>query len=122
MSRRAVNRVVRILVVLAVAMPLAARIVGANGSKSTSATMDILSAVSLNGKQLKPGTYTVTADDTKVTIAQKGKVVAEAPVQWKDESSKPNNSNIVTNNDEVTEIHFSGKMRYVQVSPVEGRL
>jgi hypothetical protein len=122
MSRHAVNRVVRILVVLAVAMPLAARTVGANGSKSTSATMDILSAVSLNGKQLKPGTYTVTADDTKVTVAQNGKVVAEAPVQWKDESTKPKSSNIVTNNEEVTEIHFNGKMRYVQVAPVEGRL
>jgi hypothetical protein len=122
MSRRGVNLVVRILVVVALAMPLAARAFGANGSKSTSATMDILSSVSLNGKQLKPGTYTVTADDTKVTIAQNGKVLAEAPVEWKDETSKPANSNIVTNNSAVTEIHFSGKMRYVQVTAVEGKL
>jgi len=121
MSRRGVNHVVRILVVVALAMPLAARVF-ANGSKSTSATMDILNAVSLNGTHLKPGTYTVTAADSKVTVAQNGKVVVEAPVEWKDESSKPRNSNIVTNNDEVTEIHFGGKMRYVEVTPVQGKL
>ena len=121
MSRRGVNHVVRILVVVALAMPLAARTF-ANGSKSTSATMDVLTQVSLNGKQLKPGTYTVTADDTKVTIAQNGKVFAEAPVEWKDETSKPRNSNIVTSNDEVSEIHFGGKMRYVQVTQAEGKL
>jgi hypothetical protein len=121
MSRRGVNQVVRILVVVALAMPLAARAF-ANGSKSTTATMDILNTVSLNGKQLKPGTYTVTADDSKVTVAQNGKVVVEAPVEWKEETSKPHNSNIVTTNDEVTEIHFGGKMRYIQVTPVQGRL
>lgn len=117
MSRRGVNLVVRILVVLTLAMPLAARRLSADGAK-TSATMDVLTAVSLNGKHLKPGTYSVTADDSKVTVAQNGKVLAEAPVEWKDESSKAKNSNIVTNNDEVTEIHFGGKMRYVEITPV----
>jgi hypothetical protein len=114
MSRRGVNAVAPILIALALAMPLAARAV-ANGSKPLSATMDILSAASLGGKQLKPGTYTVTADDTKVTVSQNGKMVAEAPVQWKDETSKARYSNIVTVGDQVTEIHFGGKMRYVTV-------
>ena len=122
MSRRNVNRVVRILVVLALAMPLAARVAHANGSKPTSATMDFLTAVSLNGKHLKPGTYTVTADDSKVTVAKDGKVIAEAPIEWKDEASKPQNSNIVTTGDAVSEIHFGGKMRYVQIMSVEGKL
>jgi hypothetical protein len=120
MSRRGVNLVVRMLVVLTLAMPLAARRVRADGSK-TSATMDVLTAVSLNGKHLKPGTYTVTAEGSKVTIAQNGKVLAEASVEWKEESSKPSNSNIVTNNDEVTEIHFGGKMQYVAITPVEAK-
>jgi len=119
MYRRGVKQVVRILVVLTLAM--AARGLSANGSK-TSATIDVLATASLNGKQLKPGTYTITADDTKVTVAQNGKVMAEAPVEWKEESTKPRNSNIVTNNDVVTEIHFGGKMRYVTIAPVEGKL
>jgi len=122
MSRRGVNRVVPALVVLAFAMSFAARVASANNSKATSATMDILTAVSLNGKQLKPGTYTVTADDSKVTIVQNGKVLAEAPVQWKEETSKPHNSNIVTTGDQVKEIHFGGKMRYIAIGPVESKL
>lgn len=122
MSRRGVNRVVLFIVALVLAVPLVTRTAAANGSKSTSATMDILTKVSLNGKELKPGTYTVTADDSKVTLAQNGKVMAEAPVRWKDETSKSRNSTIVTTDDQVTEIHFSGKMRYVTVSTVEGKL
>ncbi len=122
MSRRGVNRVVLVLTALVLAMPFAARVTSANGSKATSATMDILTAVSLNGKQLKPGTYTITADDQKVTIALKGKVLAEAPIEWKEETSKPSYSNIVTSGDQVTEIHFSGKMRYVTITSVEGKL
>jgi dolichyl-phosphate-mannose--protein O-mannosyl transferase len=122
MSRRGVNRVVQIVIALALAIPFAAGVASANNSKTTSTTMDILMTVSLNGKQLKPGTYTVTAGDSKVTLAQNGKVVAEAPVQWKDETSKPQHSNIVTTGEQVTEIHFSGKMRYVTVGPVESKL
>ena len=119
MYRRGVKQVVGILIVLAFAM--VARSASANGSKN-SATINILNAASLNGKELKPGTYTITTDDTKVTVAQNGKVMAEAPIEWKDETNKPRNSNIVTNNNEVTEIHFSGKMRYVTITPVEGKL
>jgi hypothetical protein len=115
MSRRGFNLFAPILVALLVAMPLAARDNGKNG-KATTTEVDILSACSLAGKQLKPGTYRVTADDAKVTIEMNGKVVAEAPVTWKDETSKPRNSNVVTNDNSVTEIHFNGKMRFVSIS------
>lgn len=116
MSRRGVNVVAPILVALMLAMPLAARAVAGNSSKPTSTTMDVLTLISLGGKEIKPGTYTVTADDSKVTLAQNGKVLAEAPVQWKDETSKARYSNIVTVDAKVTEIHFSGKMRYVSIA------
>jgi hypothetical protein len=114
MARRGWNLIVPILVALLVAMPLAARDTAKNG-KATTAEVEILSAVTLAGKQLKPGIYRVTADDSKVTLTLNGKVVAEAPVQWKDETSKPNTSNIVTNSDQLKEIHFNGKMRYVAI-------
>ncbi|HKV05163.1 MAG TPA: hypothetical protein VJO53_08675 [Candidatus Acidoferrales bacterium] len=115
MSRRGVYLLVPILVALALAMPLAAREAGTKNGKTTSTTLDVLSAVTLAGKQLKPGMYRVTADDSRVTLEQDGKVVAEAPVQWKDETAKPHYSNIVTVGTEVKEIHFSGKMRYVEI-------
>jgi hypothetical protein len=114
-SRRGFNLFAPLLVVLLVAAPLAARDNGKNG-KATYADVDILSACTLAGKQLKPGTYRVSADDAKVTVSLNGKVVAEAPVTWKDETSKPQHSNIVTNDSQVTEIHFNGKMRYVSIS------
>ncbi|HXX43785.1 MAG TPA: hypothetical protein VEJ38_03595 [Candidatus Acidoferrales bacterium] len=115
MSRRGVNAVAPILIALVMAMPLAAR-VSTNGTKPTSATMEVLNTISLGGTQIKPGTYKVTADDSKVTLEQNGKMVAEAPVQWKEGDAKARYSNIVTVNDHVTEIHFGGKVRYVSVS------
>lgn len=115
MSRRGFNLFAPILVALLIALPLAARDNGKNG-KATTAEVDILSTVTLAGKQLKPGTYRVTADDAKVTIEMNGKVVAEAPVTWKDENSKPRSSNVVTTDDQVKEIHFGGKMRFVSIS------
>jgi hypothetical protein len=115
MSRRT-NFLLPILVALVLAVPLAARDVSANNSKATNATMDVLSQVVLAGKTLKPGSYTVSADDSKVTVTRDGKVIAEAPVQWRDETNKSKYSNIVTVGDQVKEIHFSGKMRYVEVT------
>jgi hypothetical protein len=114
MSRRGLNLLAPILVALLIAVPLAARDNGKNGKVSTE--VDILSACSLAGKQLKPGTYRVTADDATVTVEMNGKVVAQAPITWKDETSKPKNSNIVTNDGQVNEIHFNGKMRYASIS------
>jgi hypothetical protein len=37
-------------------------------------------------------------------------------VRWKDETSKAKYSNIVTVGDQVKEIHFDGKMRYVEIA------
>lgn len=115
MARRGWNLLLPILVALLIAMPLAARDNAKNG-KATTAEVEVLSPVSMAGKMLKPGTYRVTADDSKVTLTLDGKVVAEAPVQWKDETSKPKYSQIVTTDDQVKEIHFGGKMRYVTIT------
>jgi len=115
MSRPGVNAVAPILIALVMAMPLAAR-VGTNGSKPTSTSMEVLTTITLGGTQVKPGTYKVTADDSKVTLEQNGKMIAEAPAQWKDASVKARYSNIVTVGDQVTEIHFGGKMRYVAIA------
>jgi hypothetical protein len=112
---RKMNFPLLILAARALAMPIAARNASANNSKATNATMDILSQASLAGKMLQPGTYAVSADDAKVTLARDGKVIAEAAVQWRDETSKAKYSNIVVVGDQVKEIHFGGKMRYVEI-------
>jgi hypothetical protein len=115
MARRGWNLLLPIFVALLVVMPVAARDNAKNG-KATVAEVELLSPASMAGKQLKPGTYQVKADDSKVTLTLDGKVIVEAPVQWKDETNKPRYSQIVTTDDQVKEIHFGGKMRYIAIT------
>jgi hypothetical protein len=114
MARRGSNLLLPVLVALLFALPLAARDT-AKSENAITTQVDVLSTITLAGKQLKPGSYVVKADDSKVTLLLNGKVVAEAPVEWKDETNKPKYSQIVTTDSQVKEIHFSGKMRYVAI-------
>lgn len=114
MARRGRNLLLPVLVALLFALPLVARDT-AKSENATTTQVDVLSTITLAGKQLKPGSYVVKADDSKVTLLLNGKVVAEAPVEWKDETNKPRYSQIVTTDSQVKEIHFSGKMRYVTI-------
>lgn len=99
---------------LVLAIPLAAHAFApAKNPKTITATMDIFNPVSLAGKQLKPGTYVVTADETKVTLTRNGKVIAEVAAQWKDAAGKAEYSSIVAPEGKVKEIHFAGKTRYL---------
>jgi hypothetical protein len=116
MPRRQLSFALSVLVALAIAMPIVARGAYAKGPKATTATLDIFDATSLAGKQIEPGTYRISADDSKVTLERDGKMIAEAPIQWKDETSKARYTNVVTESDKITQIHFSGKMRYIQIA------
>ena len=115
MSHRWMNQVLPILAALVLSMPVAAA--RANNSKTiVTDTVVLLNPVTLAGTHLPAGTYSVKADDSKVTVSAGGKVVVEAPVEWKDEHSKPRMSVIVTASGRVTEIHFGGKMRYIAIA------
>jgi len=85
-------------------------------ANTVSATMDLLSPASLGGKQLRPATYQVKADDSKVTLLQGKKVVAESAIQWKDEPDKSPYSAIIVDGSKVKEFHFSGKRKYIEVT------
>jgi len=116
MSRRGVKLMLSAVAALALALPAAARH-DANDNKSTvKASMDLLQPTTLGGTQLKPGSYSVTADNAKVSLFRDGKLVAQAPVEWKEGSNKARYSTIVTEGDQVKEIHFNGKSKYVQVA------
>jgi hypothetical protein len=114
MSRSRMNCVLSVLAALALAMPLAAR---ASAEKSTArASVDLVSEATIGGKQLKAGTYDVEANGSTLTLMQKGKVLAEAPIAWKDEQSKSRYSAIVTEGGTVTEVHFQGRKQYARLS------
>ena len=116
MSRRGMNFVMTVLAALALALPVAAKH-DTNDSKSTvKASMDLPTTAVLSGAELKPGSYTVSADDSKVTLSRDGKVVATAAVQWKDAANKARYSTIVTDGSQIKEIHFNGKTKYAEIS------
>ena len=97
MEHRRMNFVVTILAALALAIPIAARADDSKTVKPVShIAVDLHSSATLAGKDLKPGTYQVSADETKMTISRDGKVVAEAPIEWKDGQSKASYTSVVT--------------------------
>lgn len=116
MSRRGLGFAFSMLAAVALAVPFAASANSGKDTKSVTAQLDIVSDASIGGKQLKAGTYDVKATETKVTLSHNGKVVAEAPVQWKDGDSKQKFSSIVTDAGTVKEIHFNGKTRYAEIA------
>jgi hypothetical protein len=117
MEHRRMNFVVTILAALALVIPIAARADDSKAVKPVSrVAVDLHSAATLAGKDLKPGTYQVSADDSKMTISRDGKVVAEAPIEWKDGQSKASYTSVITDSDKITEVHFGGKTKYISVT------
>jgi len=116
MSRR-ISSILAVLAILALVLPVTAGVALAKESGNVIKTeVALLNPASMNGTQLKPGNYQLTADETKVTLSQNGKVVASAPITWKDDSAKSSYTTVVVADNSVQEIHFSGKTKYVAIS------
>lgn len=117
MKRNRTSFVLAMLAILSLAMPLAARSnEGKNTKSKGSATVELVKDAMIGGKQVKAGTYDVKANETKLTLSRDGKVVAESPIEWKDEQSKSTYSAVVVDGGAIKEVHFNGKTRYAQVS------
>jgi hypothetical protein len=116
MSRSRINPVLVVLAALALAMPLAAHPNKKDSKSNVHATMDLVSSANLAGKPVRSGTYDVKANGTTLTLTRDGKVIAEAPIEWKDETSKQNYSSIIVESGAVKEIHFIGQSRYAQIT------
>jgi hypothetical protein len=117
MSRCGKNVLVAFATLL-LALPLAARSRSPKNSKSiVRSSVELTQDVTLAGKQLKAGTYQVRANESTLTLLQKGKVVAEAPIEWKPEGKGVSSSGVVTDSGAVKEIHFIGKTRYAEIAP-----
>ncbi len=121
MSHRKMNGVLTILAALTLALSVATFTTSAKDAKATvtpvvKTDLRLLTAASLGSTDLKAGEYSVTADDTHAKFLKNGKVVAEASIQWKDESAKAQSTTIVVESNQIKEIHFSGKMKYVEIN------
>jgi hypothetical protein len=121
MSRRKMNCVLNVLAALALVLSIATHTTPAKDAKSTAtpivkSDVKLLKSATLGSSDLKAGDYSVTADDTHARFSKGGKVVAEVPIQWKDEASKAKFTTIVVDGNQIKEIHFGGKMKYVEVT------
>jgi hypothetical protein len=118
MSQRRVSFILAALAALLLALPFAARSDNTARPKAiVNMSMELGHRAALEGTELKPGNYLVRADSVKVTLSRGNKAVAEAPVEWKDEASKAAYSTIVTESNQIREIHFFGKTKYVEITP-----
>jgi hypothetical protein len=117
MSQSKMIRVSTILAALVLVLSMGLQSLSAKDSKmGTSTTLTVQNSTWLAGQEIKPGDYTISASETQLTISRNGKVIAQAPVQWKDEASKAKYSTIVSDGNKIKEVHFGGKTRYVEVS------
>lgn len=113
---RSVKNILIAFAALLLALPLAARSRTKDSKSTVRTSVELTREASLGGKQLKAGTYQVRATESTLTVLQKGKVVAQAPIEWKPEGKGVSSSGVVTDSGTVKEIHFVGKTRYAQVT------
>ena len=87
----------------------------ANAKTTFKATVALPRPATLGGKVVKEGSYTLEMDASKITLNSRGKVIAEAPAEWKDGTDKASTDNVITEGGVIKEIHFGGKTRYLNV-------
>ena len=116
MQRMFVKQWLFLVLAIATAVPAFAR-VAKEFKLPLKATIDVAGPASIAGKALKSGSYKVVADESKVTLSQFGKVVAEANVSWADADGKEPETDIVLQAGAIKEIRFAGKTRYVVIQP-----
>ena len=116
MSRVVVYRLLASVLALALAISAWVAPASAKETKAIAKTnITLFSTRMLAGKELKAGNYEVIADEAKVTLKKDGKVIAEANAQWMDGQGKVSDTSVVTDGDNIREIHFGGKSRYVVI-------
>src|ERR1700680_1213961 len=90
------------LAVLALTMPVFAR--------TYKASLGLSKNTTIGTTQLKPGSYTFTADDTKkeLNILQNDKIIATVQGQWVKIPKKADTFAVDTTDDKITQVQFGG--------------
>lgn len=117
MTRNRLCQLLALTLLLAVALPAIAASKNkdaATGNVVAKGTFNLYYTKSLNGTTLQPGEYKVVASDSQVSFLHNGKIVAQAPIQWKDAEVTSDNA-IVDENGSIREITFKGKKQSVTV-------
>ena len=111
MKRNRLCQLFALTLLLAVAVPVIAAPndnMVLTGNIVAKGTFNIVAGKTLNGTTLQAGEYKVIVSGSQVSFLLKGKIVAQAPVQWKDAELSDNNA-IVDESGSIREIRFRGK-------------
>lgn len=105
-----------VALMLAVALPAVASPRGAKMPKAVAKShFNIGGGEILNGTTLAPGDYNVIASDSTVSFFHGNKLVAQAPIQWKDGGQRVEQNAIVTDTGKIQEVRFKGQSRTIVV-------
>ncbi len=88
------------------------------GSTRTDSThYDVTQTMEIGHTQLKPGHYTLKANESQdqLRVMHDGKLVATVPCHWIKLHQKANNSEIFSNKSRVTRVEFQGREEAVRV-------
>jgi hypothetical protein len=110
--RRSAKQFLSGLTVLFLALPL-----WAGNTKKYTAEWDASQATTIGNTQIKPGTYQVEAHPNQNTldIVSDGKVIAQAPCHWIQLPQKATETQVETNNNQITQVEFAGKTEAISV-------
>ncbi|HEV2222886.1 MAG TPA: hypothetical protein VGR84_07790 [Candidatus Acidoferrales bacterium] len=113
------NKLVHLFAValmLALAIPAMASPKGAKMSNSVAkGQFNVVGGEMISGTTLTPGEYNVVANDSTLSFFRGKKLIAEAPIQWKDATQKIDQNAIVTDAGKIQEVRFKGQSRSVVV-------
>ena len=113
------NKLVHLFAValmLAVAIPAVASPKGAKMSNTLAkGQFAVAGGEIINGTALTPGEYKVVANDSTVSFFRDNKLIAQAPIQWKDGTQRIEQNAIVTDGGKIQEVRFKGQNRSVVV-------
>jgi hypothetical protein len=101
------------LAVLAMALPLWA----GTSSHNDSTAFDVTQTATVGQTQLAPGHYTLQANEAsnELNIRQNGKMVASVRCHWVQLPQKAHDSEVLANNNHVTEVDFRGRTEALKV-------
>jgi hypothetical protein len=107
--RPKINQLFCAIALLTLAVPVWGR------THSTTAYSD--GTTTIAGTQLKAGDYQLKVEDngTELQVMQGGKLVAHVPVQWVQLPNKAKTTEVMLDNNQITEVQFGGETQAVQI-------
>lgn len=79
---------------------------------------DVSQTMTIGGSQLQPGSYIIKGQESQpqLDVLQDGKVVATVPCQWVRLSKKPQQNEVLSSSNKVTEVEFRGRSEAAKIS------